>query len=140
MRVSRILALLTPTALALYANFQGVQQILAPMQVEAIDPAGKVGNIAILTMICSVTGVLGLSSGGGVSDATRSRWGRRTPWLIAMAAASAALAIGMAFQVSLTGVAFFYGALWFTLNFFQGALLATVPDRVPEHRRSLAFR
>jgi MFS family permease len=138
LRVSRILALLTPTALALYATFQGIQQILAPVQVEAIDPSGKVGNIAVLTMICAVTGVLGLSMGGGVTDGTRSRWGRRTPWLVAMAAASAALAIGMGFQRSLTGVAVFYGALWFTLNFFQGALLATVPDRVPEHRRSLA--
>jgi predicted MFS family arabinose efflux permease len=30
------------------------------------------------------------------------------------------------------------GALWFTLNFFQGAMLAIVPDRIAPERRGLA--
>jgi MFS family permease len=115
-----------------------VQQILIPVQVEAIDPSGKIGNVALLTMICSVTGVLGLTAGGAASDATRSRWGRRAPWLVGMALLSAALTIGLGLQGALAGVAVFYGALWFTLNCFQGALLAVTPDRVPENRRNLA--
>ena len=83
--VNRVLALLLPMALTLYANFNGVQLILAPLQVEAIDPAGKIQNLAWLTMICAITGVAGLTAGGAASDATRSRWGRRSPWLAAMA-------------------------------------------------------
>src|SRR5579863_2733106 len=76
--LARLLSALLPVALAMYANFQGVQQILAPVQVEAIDPPGKIANLAVLTMICSITGILGLAGGGAASDATRSRWGRRT--------------------------------------------------------------
>jgi len=136
--VARLLSLLVPTALALYANFQGVQQILIPLQVETIDPRGKIVNLALLTMLCSVTGVLGLTIGGAASDATRSRWGRRAPWLAGMATVSAVLSISLGWQASLPGVAAFYGVLWFTLNFFQGALLAVTPDRIPENRRSLA--
>ena len=83
--LNRVLTLLLPMALTLYANFNGVQLILAPLQVEAIDPAGKIQNLAWLTMICAVTGVAGLTSGGAASDATRSRWGRRSPWLAGMA-------------------------------------------------------
>jgi MFS family permease len=136
--VARLLSLLLPAALALYANFQGVQQILVPVQVEAMDPRGKIANLALLTMLCSITGVLGLTAGGAASDATRSRWGRRAPWLVCMAVASALLSMSLGLQSSLIGVAALYGGLWFTLNFFQGALLAVTPDRVPESRRSLA--
>lgn len=136
--LNRVLTLLLPMALTLYANFNGVQLILAPLQVEAIDPAGKIQNLAWLTMICAVTGVAGLTSGGAASDATRSRWGRRSPWLAGMALGSAVLTIGLGLQHSFVGIAIFYGALWFTLNFFQAAMLAVTPDRVPASKRSLA--
>jgi len=137
-RVTRLMGLLLPMALSLYAMFQGVQQILVPVQVEAVDPGAKIANLALLTVLCSVTGVLGLTAGGAVSDATRSRWGRRAPWLVGMAVASVALSLLLGLQRTLIGIAALYGALWFALNFFQGALLAVTPDRVPENRRSLA--
>jgi hypothetical protein len=136
--VARLLSMLLPVALAMYANFQGIQQILVPVQVEAIDAPGKIANLAALTMVCSITGVLGLAGGGAASDATRSRWGRRAPWLVGMAAASALLSASLGWQRSLIGIAALYGALWFTLNFFQGTLLAVMPDRVPASRRSIA--
>jgi MFS family permease len=136
--MARLLSLLLPTAMGLYANFQGLQQILVPMQVEAIDPQGKIGNMALVTMICAVTGVVGLTMGGAGSDATRGRWGRRAPWLVAMAILSALLTMGLGFQRGLVGVSVLCGALWFSLNCFQGALLAVAPDRVPDSRRSLA--
>jgi MFS family permease len=132
------MALLLPTALSMFAMFQGVQQILVPVQVEAIDPQSKIANLALLTVLCSVTGVLGLTAGGALSDATRTRWGRRAPWLVCMAAASVLLSTALGLQRGLLGIAALYGALWFALNFFQGALLAVTPDRVPENRRSLA--
>ena len=135
---TRLLSLLLPTALALYANFQAAQTIQIPAQIEAIDPRGKIADVALLTMICSVTGILGLTAGGAASDATRSRWGRRAPWLAGMAVASALLTIGSGLQSGLIGVAVFYGVLWFTLNCFQGAMLAVTPDHVPDNRRNLA--
>jgi MFS family permease len=138
LRVSTLLALLTPTALALYANFQGVQAILAPERIEDIDAVNKIGHLAVLTTIGAVTGVLGLALGGAASDATRGRFGRRAPWLVAMALASAALTLALGLQTTLIGVMAAGGALWFTLNFYQAALLATNTDRVPERRRTLA--
>jgi MFS family permease len=134
----RLLSLMAPTALALYANFQGVQLILVPLQVEAIDPNRKIVNLAAMTFHCALTGVLGLMIGGAASDATRGRWGRRSPWLATMAAASTVLSLTLGLQARLIAVAAAYGALWFTLNFFQSALLAVAPDRVPERLRSFA--
>jgi MFS family permease len=109
-----------------------------PVQVEAIDPARKIGNLALLTVFCAITGVVGLMAGGAITDATRSRWGRRAPWLAAMAVASGLIAAELGFQRQLAPIAVLYAALWFTLNFFQGAMLAVLPDRVPIEKRSLA--
>jgi len=127
----RALALLLPTAIALYASFQGVQAILVPDQVEAIDAAAKVANMAWLTVICAAAGVAGLFAIGAASDATRGHFGRRAPWLAGMAGLSLIFAALLSQQHSVGGVAVFYGALWFTLNGFQAALLAVAPDRVP---------
>ncbi len=127
----RALALLLPTAIALYASFQGVQAILVPDRVEAIDAAAKVAHMAWLTVICAGSGVAGLFAIGAASDATSSRFGRRAPWLAGMAGLSLILAALLSQQRSIGGVALFYGGLWFTLNGFQAALLAVAPDRVP---------
>jgi MFS family permease len=127
----RALALLLPTAIALYASFQGVQAILAPDRVEAIDAAAKVANMAWLTVICAATGVAGLVVVGAASDSTTGRFGRRAPWLAGMAGLSMISAGLLSQQRSIGGVALWYGALWFTLNGFQAALLAVAPDRVP---------
>ena len=43
--VARLMALLLPTALAMFAMFQGVQQILVPVQVEAVDAQSKIANL-----------------------------------------------------------------------------------------------
>ena len=89
--VRRLLALLLPPAFALYATFNGVQQISIPLQVEAVDPSRKVEQLGLIITLCSVASVLGVVSGGAISDATRSRFGRRTPWLAGMALASATM-------------------------------------------------
>ncbi len=135
---ARVLTLLPPAAIALYASFQGVQAILVPDRVEAIDAAAKVSNVAALTVICAATGVAGLVAVGAASDATSGRFGRRAPWLAGMAALSLVLAALLAQQHTIPGVALCYGALWFTLNGFQAALLAVAPDRVPARLRARA--
>ncbi len=59
-----------------------------------------------------------------------------------MAALSVACAALLSQQRGVGGVALWYGALWFTLNGFQAALLAVTPDRVPQrlsHRASSLF-
>src|SRR5271155_5040457 len=130
--MARLLSLLLPTAMGLYASFQGLQQILVPMQLEAIDPRGKIGNMALVTTIGAVTGVLGLTLGGAGSDATRGRWGRRAPWLVGVAILSAFLLMGRGLQIRFLGVALCCGALGFRLNFWRGVRLAVTPNPGPD--------
>ncbi len=134
----RNLALLLPAMLAMYGVYQGIQQVLLPAQVEAIDDAAKVGNLAILSIVSSVCATISLPLGGAISDKTRSRFGRRAPWLAVTAVISTGLAIAMGFMDSIFGLAIVYGALWFAMNWYQGVIYAVIPDRVPERMRGTA--
>ncbi|MFJ4208074.1 MFS transporter [Paenarthrobacter sp. NPDC089675] len=122
----------------MYALYQGIQQVLIPLQVQHIDPDKKVANLAILTVVAAVTSLLALPIGGAVSDRTTGRFGRRTPWLVVTSVASAALVVVMGYQTSLVPLAITYAALWFTANFYQGAWAPILPDRVPPARRGIA--
>jgi MFS family permease len=134
----RVLSLLIPTAIALYASFNGVQSILVPDRIATLDPQGRIADLAGLTTICAATGVAGLMAVGAASDATTGRFGRRAPWLALMAVLSVVFAALLARQGTVGGIAIWYGALWFSLNGFQAALLAVAPDRVPERLKGVA--
>lgn len=129
---------LLPAYTAMYATYQGVQQILIPAQVEAIEPAAKVANLGFLTSVGALLSILGLLAGGAISDRTTGHWGRRTPSLAVSALVSALLMLAMTMVSSLAALTFLFGALWFASNYYQGALTPALPDRVPIERRGAA--
>lgn len=134
----RLLSWLLLAATAISAVFQGVQQILVPGQIELIDPAHKVANLGVVSALASAAAVAGVLAGGSISDRTTGRWGRRAPSLAVSALASGALMLGMIGAGSFLTVAAVYAVLWFTTNYYQGALTAILPDRVPADRRGVA--
>jgi MFS family permease len=134
----RMLFFLLPATTAAFATYNGVQQILMPAQVQSLDPAAKVANLALLTTGTTLTALIGLLVGGALSDRTYSRWGRRTPWLVLSALASAILLVTLGTRTSLAGVAAAYLSLWFTANVYLGALTPIIVDRIPNHRRGVA--
>lgn len=136
--LGRLLAFVLPATTAMYGLFQGIQQVLLPAQVEHIDAAAKVGNLALLTTLAAIASMIALPVGGAVSDRTRSRFGRRTPWIVIMSAVAGLLMVVMGLSSSLGVLAVAYMALWFVANFYQGAISAILPDRVPVERRGVA--
>ncbi|BDZ49597.1 MFS transporter [Frondihabitans sucicola] len=136
--VGRLLTFIFPATLGLIALFQGIQQILIPSQVAQLDPAHKVGVLALMTTFVAITSMIGIPLGGALSDRTRSRFGRRTPWILGTGVVSSVLMIAMGYSGNLVLLAVLYTALWLTSNMYQGAVTALLPDRVPEARRGLA--
>jgi MFS family permease len=134
----RILGGLLATTTAAFATYNGVAQILIPAQVQNIDPATKVANLALLATCSTVTALIGLFVGGALSDRTYGRWGRRAPWLVLSAVASAILLVILGTRASLPSVAVFYLLLWFAANIYLGALTPIIVDRIPENRRGVA--
>lgn len=136
---ARLLGLVLPMAIAMYGAFQGGQFVLLPIQLQGLDARNKVFNLAVIVMGTAVSGALGMVGGGWATDVTRSRWGGRAPWMLAMAALSALLFLALGLQSSVPVVGALAVAFWFTTNFFQGVMLTVLTARTRERDRAFAL-
>ena len=127
----RLLIMLIPTNLALFLVYGAVPGVLLPLQITAINPADKVANLAIVSTIGAFAAMVAQPIAGAISDRTRSRFGRRAPWMIFGALAGGLALVGMALSNGLVQVAIAWTIAQIAFNFAQGPLSAVVPDRVP---------
>ncbi len=119
----------------MYAIFQGMQQIVLPSQIAAIDPEGKIGTYGILASIGAAAAAIGNPIFGALSDRTRSRFGRRAPWLVISAVVALVLLALLGGMTSLFWLGAAYLLVMVTMSAFQAVITAVMPDHVPEHRR-----
>ena len=75
---------------------------------------------------------------GALSDGTRSRWGRRRPWILAGTLLSLVFLGGMALAGSFLGLLAAYLLLQLASNGAHGPAQGLIPDLVPEEQRGLA--
>jgi MFS family permease len=134
----RLLASLAMVWVALAANYQGLGQVLLPNQVRALDPAHKISNLALVTTVSVIFTFVAQPVVGSFSDRTRSRLGRRAPWIIAGAAVAAAFLCFLGGVHSLLLITVFWVVIQLSLNVLQGPLSATVADRFPRRARGAA--
>ncbi|MDR2566335.1 MAG: MFS transporter [Bifidobacteriaceae bacterium] len=134
----RLLLSLPVVWIALLANYQGLQQVLLPNQVRDLDPENKITNLALVTTIGVMFTFVVQPIIGAFSDRTRSRLGRRTPWMLAGSMIAAVFLLGMGHLRSLFWVAAFWVVIQLALNVLQGPLSAIVADRFPRSKRGTA--
>jgi len=75
---------------------------------------------------------------GALSDGTRSRWGRRRPWILAGTLLSLVFLGGMALAEGFLGLLAAYLLLQLASNGAHGPAQGLIPDLVPEEQRGLA--
>ena len=137
--VSRsLLPSLAITSMVLFATYSGLISVLLPNQVAAIDEANKVSNLAIVSTVSFVFTLFAQPLVGAFSDRTRSRMGRRAPWMIIGSAAGAVFLMGLSGLQSIVWIAVFWAVIQVSLNAMQGPMTAIVPDRFPTSRRGVA--
>jgi MFS family permease len=134
--VRRLLGWIIPANLGIFLIWGAVPGILLPAQITAqFGEADKVANLAIVMTIGAFFSMLAQPIAGQISDRTRSRFGRRAPWILLGALAGGLALVGLAFANSLIGVVIAWTLVQITYNFAQGPLSAVMPDRVPVARR-----
>jgi MFS family permease len=79
--------------LAVFATYAAFISVLLPSRVAELDPANKVAALATISTAAFAVTAISQPLVGALSDRTRSRLGRRIPWMIAGAAVGG-LAIG----------------------------------------------
>ncbi|WP_426516653.1 MFS transporter [Diaminobutyricibacter sp. McL0618] len=127
---------------ALFANvgiflvWGSVPAVLLPLQVESIaGQAGKAGALAVILTVSSFAAMLAQPIAGVVSDRTRSRFGRRAPWMVGGTLIGGFALIGMGAANTLVQLAIAWIIVQVVYNFAQGPLSAILPDRVPHIAR-----
>jgi len=125
-------------ALTLFACYGGLISILLPLQVAMIDESRKVENLAFVSTVSFVFTLFAQPLVGAVSDRTRSRLGRRAPWMVGGALIGGILMLGMGFLDSIFWITVFWVAIQVSLNAVQGPLSAITPDRFPRSKRGAA--
>ncbi len=109
--------------------------VLLPARIQAVAPDDKVGAIAVISIAGSVAALVANILFGALSDRTRSRLGRRVPWMIVGSVACALTLFALAFVGDLTLIVVLWCVFQFFLNAIVAPLLAVIPDRVPERIR-----
>ena len=134
----RLLAGIGIASGALSAMYAGVGTIFLPLQVERIDRAHKVAALGVVAGVSAMFALVFNPVGGAMSDRTRSRFGRRAPWLVAGSA-------GILVMLALLGQAATVPLILITwclaqavANLYQAPLTAVIPDRVSVARRGAA--
>lgn len=118
-------AVMTPVAMTL------------AVRVNTLDPAGKGASLGIILGLGALFALLANPIFGQLSDRTRSRFGRRKPWLLGGAVIGTLAQIVIAYATSLVMIGVVWCIIQIAYNAMLAALVATVPDQVPERQRGL---
>ncbi|MDC0609626.1 MFS transporter [Vibrio sp.] len=127
-------------ALFWLAPFMGINSVLNPAKLSyIIGDSSKVNSLlALLGTLGAITSTITTIVIGALSDLTRSRWGRRTPWIISGSFLTSAVILGLGKIDSSENLTYFI-ILWCLLqtfiNFIVAPLIAVIADQTaPKHR------
>jgi len=134
--VRRLLGWIIPANLGIFLIWGAVPSILLPQQVTlTLGESDKVANLAIVATIGAFFAMIAQPIAGQISDRTRSRFGRRAPWMVLGTLAGGLAMVGLAFANTLIGIVIAWTLVQIAYNVAQGPLSAVMPDRVPLNRR-----
>ncbi|WP_223693582.1 MFS transporter [Leifsonia poae] len=127
-------------ALAMFGIWMAINlpaTVTVALRISQIDPANKTTTYSIVAGVGTLVAVLANPFFGRLSDRTRSRFGRRRPWIVVGLAGTAvgAAIIGMSTTVGLLIVG--WVVMQAFINACIAATLAVVADFVPESQQGV---
>lgn len=116
------------------AGLMVVNAVVLPARLKEVGVDNAAGIVAAYSAFGSITALFGNLIWGSLSDSTRTRFGRRSPWMITGALLAAAFLWGS----SVAGTSALLIVVWclfqLSLNMLLAPALATMSDRVPKSR------
>lgn len=123
----------------LMALYSGVMGVLLPNQIAEFDEASKVSNLAWMFGITSVFSTLTTPIAGALSDRTRSRWGRRSPWIAIASLIGSAALLGVSWMTGFWSLMVLWVMAAVAYNSMQPAMTTLIADRfAPETRGAVS--
>lgn len=120
-------------------SYLGMVGVLVPARIAEIDPEAKATALAAMSAIAMVVSTLANILEGAWSDRTRSRFGRRTPWLWFGSIGAAISIYFWGTANSITAIIAWDAIYMIFLNAIVAPLIAVLSDRVaPRHRGTIS--
>lgn len=121
--------------LGLFMAYFGPLGVLLPNQVQAIAGAHRVIDFSWVSGLGALVAIVANPLAGALSDRTASRFGRRRPWVLGGALATAAALCLVGRLHTVPEIAAGWCLAQVGVNAMQAGLAAAVPDRVPVSQR-----
>ena len=121
-----------------YAAVGAVVSVLLPTQVRLAAGDGEPAALGLITGVAAIAALAMPPIVGILSDRTRTRWGRRSPFILAggIAAAGALVLLSLANSIALLLVGWFLVQAFLSMG--MNLILSTIPERIPARRHGLA--
>lgn len=126
---------LTLANLAIFGGLYGPIQVLIALQAQEIAPEAKEYVVGLVTGAGALASTLGNPLAGALSDRTRSRFGRRWPWVAGGAVVGILGLVVLSQTRSVAVMALAWMVTQLGLNAIYAAVSAAVADQVPVRRR-----
>ncbi|MFE4949348.1 MFS transporter [Leifsonia sp. NPDC056665] len=121
---------------AVFSIWGAVPGLLLPTQIaNIVGDKASVGTYGLIATIGAFAAMIAQPIAGLVSDRTRSRFGRRAPWMVAGALLGGLSLIFMGSSNTILQIGIGWVMVQVCYNFAQGPLSAILPDRVPSGAR-----
>ena len=132
---SRFIAAFTLAQIGAFVSFMPLLQVLLPLKAESIDSVDKAVVLSQVAIYGSLVASAANLLAGAISDRTTSRFGRRRPWMVVGAVGT--VASYLMIMAAHTTLQLMAGVICFQLafNMLFAALLAVLPDRVPDAQK-----
>ena len=135
LRLRPLLFTLGGVALVVPMLWGAVQGLFLAIQVQTIDPAGKIGALALIVGFGALGSIVAAPIAGALSDRTRTRLGGRIPWMLGGALVTLVVAILFGSANSIAELLVLWILMQISTNFIMTPLSAHIPERVPLLRR-----
>jgi len=114
-----------------------VANSLIPNLIATLEPENKVAVLGLVGAVAAVAAVVTQPVWGMLSDRTRSRLGRRVPWILGGVIGLSLAFLGLATVGSVAMIVVFAALVSLFYSMITGPLSAIVPDRTPVARRGV---
>ncbi len=109
----------------------GLNTIVIPQRVDALNPGAQGVLLALVIAVGAVAPIIVQPTIGMISDYTVTRWGRRKPYIVAGTVLDLVFLAGFAMSSDVLAMLAFYFLLQLSSNLAQGPFQGYVPDLVP---------
>lgn len=116
-----------------------VRGVLLPQYLSNVDPSGKITIVALLATVTSIVAAISNIVFGALSDLTRTRWGKRTPWILGGSILEAAGICLVANETNMWAIIVTWGVVAAVENAVAAAMVAQEADRIaPKWRGTIS--